>query len=105
MPKSVDQATRELLKVLRQMVPGIPETTTRLELTLSQDGPPRIACDWFVKDVDAINEEDFEMYSVFEVHPKGEQSASKCTCHERDGSYVCEHCFAQGHRGHMQKGV
>jgi hypothetical protein len=30
---------------------------------------------------------------------------SKCTCHERDGSYVCDHCFAQGHRGHMQKGM
>lgn len=29
---------------------------------------------------------------------------NKCTCHERDGSYVCDYCFAQGHRGHMQKG-
>ena len=30
-------------------------------------------------------------------------TADLCTCHERDGSYVCEHCYAQGLRGHMQK--
>jgi len=29
----------------------------------------------------------------------------KCTCHERDGSYVCDHCFAKGDRGHMQRNV
>lgn len=26
----------------------------------------------------------------------------KCTCHERDSSFVCSYCYAQGHRGHMQ---
>lgn len=26
-----------------------------------------------------------------------------CTCHERDGSYVCNHCFSLGRRGHCQK--
>ena len=25
-----------------------------------------------------------------------------CTCHERDGSFVCEYCRAQGMKGHMQ---
>lgn len=25
-----------------------------------------------------------------------------CTCHERDSSYACPVCFAQGLRGHMQ---
>jgi len=25
-----------------------------------------------------------------------------CTCHERDGSFVCEYCQAQGLKGHMQ---
>lgn len=28
--------------------------------------------------------------------------ATRCTCHERDSSYACEHCFARGGRGHMQ---
>ncbi len=28
--------------------------------------------------------------------------AKHCTCHERDGSYVCDYCYEQGHRGHMQ---
>ena len=27
---------------------------------------------------------------------------TKCECHERDSSYVCEYCYSQGHRGHMQ---
>jgi len=31
------------------------------------------------------------------------KSTNKCTCHERDSSYVCEYCYSQGHRGHMQK--
>ena len=26
-----------------------------------------------------------------------------CTCHERDSSYVCDYCYSQGYRGHMQK--
>ena len=26
-----------------------------------------------------------------------------CTCHERDGSFVCEYCYSQGYRGHMQE--
>ena len=26
-----------------------------------------------------------------------------CTCHERDSSYACAYCYAQGIRGHMQK--
>lgn len=26
----------------------------------------------------------------------------RCECHERDSSYVCNFCYAQGHRGHMQ---
>ena len=25
-----------------------------------------------------------------------------CTCNERDGSYACQFCYAQGIRGHMQ---
>jgi len=28
-----------------------------------------------------------------------------CECHERDGSYVCEYCYSQGIRGHMEKGI
>ncbi len=27
--------------------------------------------------------------------------AKHCTCHERDGSYACDYCYKQGHRGHM----
>lgn len=27
---------------------------------------------------------------------------ARCTCHERDSSYVCDYCRSQGHRGHMQ---
>jgi hypothetical protein len=26
----------------------------------------------------------------------------KCECHERDGTFVCKYCYAQGYRGHMQ---
>ena len=26
-----------------------------------------------------------------------------CTCHERDGSYTCDHCKSQGLYGHMEK--
>lgn len=26
----------------------------------------------------------------------------KCECHERDSSYVCQVCYQQGYRGHMQ---
>lgn len=26
-----------------------------------------------------------------------------CTCHERDNSYVCQFCYSQGFRGHMQR--
>jgi transcriptional regulator with XRE-family HTH domain len=26
-----------------------------------------------------------------------------CTCHERDSSYACPKCYAEGHRGHMQQ--
>lgn len=26
-----------------------------------------------------------------------------CTCHERDSSYVCDYCYSQGYRGHMQE--
>ena len=29
-------------------------------------------------------------------------SGRVCTCHERDSSYVCEYCQAQGLKGHMQ---
>lgn len=28
---------------------------------------------------------------------------TKCTCHERDSSYVCDYCYSQGFRGHMQE--
>jgi hypothetical protein len=28
----------------------------------------------------------------------------KCSCHERDSSYVCDVCYRQGMRGHMQEG-
>jgi len=27
-----------------------------------------------------------------------------CTCHPRDGSYACPFCYAQGFRGHMERG-
>lgn len=36
------------------------------------------------------------------MHGKTLQLGTYCTCHERDGSYVCSHCYSQGHRGHMQ---
>ena len=29
--------------------------------------------------------------------------AGQCACHEWDGCYVCDHCYALGFRGHMQK--
>jgi hypothetical protein len=38
-----------------------------------------------------------------EVIIQREGIGEACTCHERDGSYVCDYCYAQGHRGHMQK--
>ena len=28
----------------------------------------------------------------------------KCSCHERDSSQVCDLCYRQGYRGHMQEG-
>jgi len=30
-------------------------------------------------------------------------AATRCTCHERDSSYVCDHCYSKGFRGHMQR--
>lgn len=33
-----------------------------------------------------------------------ELSPEKCSCHERDSSYVCDVCYRQGMRGHMQEG-
>jgi hypothetical protein len=33
-----------------------------------------------------------------------ERAKDHCTCHPRDSSYVCDYCYKQGHRGHMQKG-
>lgn len=29
---------------------------------------------------------------------------TKCSCHERDSSQVCAYCYAEGERGHMEKG-
>ncbi len=40
---------------------------------------------------------------LVEVNPIHKKSIEKCTCHERDSSYVCEFCYSQGYRGHMQK--
>ncbi len=40
---------------------------------------------------------------LVEVNPIHKKSVEKCTCHERDSSYVCEFCYSQGYRGHMQK--
>ena len=31
-----------------------------------------------------------------------ETGQNACSCHERDGSYVCDYCYAQGRRGHME---
>lgn len=32
-----------------------------------------------------------------------EKPVQKCECHERDSSYVCDYCYSQGLRGHMQE--
>lgn len=29
--------------------------------------------------------------------------ADICSCHERDSSQVCDFCYKQGYRGHMQE--
>ena len=31
------------------------------------------------------------------------ESSAACTCHERDSSRVCDFCYSQGLRGHMQR--
>ena len=31
-----------------------------------------------------------------------ETGQNACSCHERDCSYVCDYCYAQGQRGHME---
>ena len=42
--------------------------------------------------------------AAYDAIPPLITTVSRCTCHERDGSYVCSYCYAQGHRGHMQQG-
>jgi hypothetical protein len=32
-----------------------------------------------------------------------ELSPEECSCHERDSSYVCNVCYKEGYRGHMQE--
>jgi len=31
-----------------------------------------------------------------------DEAPDHCECHERDGSFVCDYCYARGYRGHMQ---
>jgi hypothetical protein len=37
------------------------------------------------------------------LHRSARKAIPHCTCHERDSSYVCDFCYSQGHRGHMQR--
>lgn len=48
-------------------------------------------------------ENDIELIIQREAGDELDETDDGCTCHERDGSYMCEYCYSQGLRGHMQK--
>lgn len=47
-----------------------------------------------------MTKEELRRVEVPKAGPKG-RGKSRCTCHERDSSFVCSACQAEGFRGHM----